>query len=240
MDNTDTTQFKPPYMPFATFWSFIEALSQRPLPPRIDRSLMASKSGTDQANLIATLRAFDLIDGENRVHALRDLTVADEEERRVQLGTVLRTFYPSPVAVSEQDGTEQQLSEAFRDNYNLSAADTRRKAQTFFLHAMREAGLKISANFPQTRSGSGGPGAPKAKTSGKTSNKPRTQTPPAAPNKLAKGDSYSVSLNSGGTVSVDVSVNLFDLSKADRDFVLTLVDALKGYPAQPATEGPTE
>lgn len=43
------------------------------------------------------------------------------------------------------------------------------------------------------------------------------------------GDTYSVSLTSGGEVSVVVNVNLFTLSTADRTFVLDLVDKLKGY-----------
>jgi hypothetical protein len=44
-----------------------------------------------------------------------------------------------------------------------------------------------------------------------------------------------VALASGGTVSVVVSVNLFALTTKDRDFVIDLVDKLKGYPT-PATE----
>ena len=34
MDGTDI-KFKPPYMSFQTFWSFIEDLSKKPLPPQI-------------------------------------------------------------------------------------------------------------------------------------------------------------------------------------------------------------
>lgn len=229
MDRPETDTFKPPYMPFATFWNFISNLAARPLPPRIDRSMMSGKSGTDQANILATLKAFGLINAEQKVDvSLTDLAGPDEATRREKLAHILRLHYPGPVSVSEQNGTEDQLTESFRDGFGLTAADTRRKCVTFFLHAAREAGLPISANFPQTRAGSGGPGVPKSKPTKSGSSK--SKTPAAAPAaRTAKGDSYSVSLRSGGTVSVEVSVNLFDLSTKDRTFVISLVDALKGY-----------
>jgi hypothetical protein len=239
VDEVAPSGFKPPYMPFATFWTFINQLSERPLPPRIDRSLMASKSGTDQNNLITTLRAMGLIDTDNVVRPpLVDLaTASDEEARRVLLEGLIRKFYPVPVRISEMDGTEAQLTEAFRDNYDLSS-ETRRKSQTFFLHALREAGMKISANFPATRAGSGGPGRSKPRVTSRTKNGPGKGKSPAqaTPAKSASGDSYSVELNSGGTVTLDVSVNLFNLSRDDRNFVIQLVDALRDYREAPRKE----
>jgi hypothetical protein len=50
------------------------------------------------------------------------------------------------------------------------------------------------------------------------------------------GDRLAVPLNSGGTVEVSVSVNLFALSTEDRTFVIELIDKLKGY--QQATPAP--
>jgi len=47
MDDSEST-FKPSYMSFQTFWNFIGELAKKPLPPQIDRSLLGSKSGTDQ------------------------------------------------------------------------------------------------------------------------------------------------------------------------------------------------
>lgn len=235
--------FKAPYLPFQTFWKFISFLAERPLPPRIDRSIMGGKSGTDQAGLFATLRAFELVDENNAVQdQLMNLAVKDEEERRVALAALIRKYYPQPMAISEQNGTELQLNEAFRDGFSLVAQDTRRKAVTFFLHAIREAGLPISANFPVTRAGSGGPGVPKTRTASKSvagRNKaaPGPGQTPRTDQSPRRGDGYAVSLKSGGRVSIEVSVNLFDLSTEDRQFVIDLVDKLKGYGGG---ESPTE
>lgn len=72
-----------------------------------------------------------------------------------------------------------------------------------------------------------------------TVNRPRTEqksSPPTSPSPPppappgSSGDTYQVALQSGGSVSVMVDVNLFDLTSADRKFVIDLVDQLKGYP----------
>jgi len=230
------TPFKPPYMSFQTFLTFIEELASRPLPPQIDRSMMASKSGTDQNNLMSALKGFGLITSDNRVEpALVQLATSDETKRNETLAELVRTYYPDPIAVSEQNGTEGQLIEAFKRSFSLDTVETRRKAITFFLHAARVAGIPLSPHFPQTRTGSGGPGTPRPKRSPKrkpapSANGAATSNPAATQPTHPGGDTYSVSLHSGGSVSVVVSVNLFALSTEDRTFVIDLVDKLKGYP----------
>ena len=45
-----------------------------------------------------------------------------------------------------------------------------------------------------------------------------------------------VNLESGGTVTLSVAVDLFQLSERDRSFVLGLIDLTKGYAAEEARE----
>lgn len=240
----DQSQFRPPYMSFQTFWRFIEELRSKPLPPQIDRSLMASKSGTDQANLNLTLATFDLVGPSGEVtRELNALVHGDEAGRKMVLRSLIEQRYADALKVSLANGTSQQLQEAFRDAYGMAGADTRRKAVTFFLHACREADVELSPYFPSTRAGSGAPGVPrprrpqrrKATAATPVDASAETTTRATAP---GEGDVYSVALTSGGTVRVAVSVNLFDLSTEDRTFVIELVDKLKGYAnaAQPATD----
>jgi hypothetical protein len=238
VDETQTA-FKPPYMSFQTFLTFVEELASRPLPPQIDRSMMGSKSGTDQNNLTSALKGFGLINSDHRVEpALVQLATSDETKRNEKLAELVRAYYPDPITVSEQNGTEGQLIESFKRSFSLDTVETRRKAITFFLHAARVAGIPLSPHFPQTRTGSGSPGTPRPKRSAKRKTAPpvngagasnSTATRPNQPG----GDTYSVSLQSGGSVSVVVSVNLFALSTEDRNFVIDLVDKLKGYPRSP-------
>src|SRR6266700_3864540 len=65
MDEPKPGEFRPPYLSFATFWSFLDTMLAQPLPPKIDRSMMRSKSGSDQVSLTAAMKAFGLI-GDNQ------------------------------------------------------------------------------------------------------------------------------------------------------------------------------
>jgi hypothetical protein len=235
--------FRPPYMSFLTFWNFIDELSRKPLPPRIDRSLMGSKSGTDQANLAMALTSFGLTDSEANVQpVLRGLVAADVETRKQMLSDLVNTNYAGPMRVSGQNGTQTDLAAAFRDDYPaIASADTRRKAITFFLHAARTAGIEVSAHFPPTRAGSGAPGTAKPKRQAarrKPTGTPGNDGAITSRTNPPSGDTYTVDLASGGVVSVVVSVNLFDLTTDDRAFVIDLVDKLKGYgsPTPPARQ----
>jgi hypothetical protein len=247
MDTESSQTFRPSHMAFATFWNFIGDLASRPLPPQIDRSMLRNKSGTDQSNLMSTLSSFGLIGPapEHRVQqALVDLATTDMDKRKAELAKLIRHHYSAAVTISDRHGTDQQLHDVFRDTYGMDSAATRRKAVTFFLHAARAAELPVSANFPATRSGSGLPGVPRAKRMGrrKPVNGTNGDTPGsgiATEQHGPNGDTYTVTLASGGEVSVVVSVNLFELSTRDRDYVIGLVDTLKGYTGadgQTATE----
>jgi hypothetical protein len=238
METENGEPFRPTHMAFATFWNFIGELASRPLPPQLDRSMMSSKSGTDQSNLMSVLGSFGLVGPapQHRVEpALVALASADNEQRKAELAKLIRHHYSAAVTLSEQNGTEQQLHQSFKETFGMEAADTRRKAVTFFLHAARTAELPISPHFPATRSGSGGPGASRSKRTtrrkqfnGDNSTASGSGTT-ATEQRGASGDTYTVQLVSGGQVSVVVDVNLFDLTTDDRNFVIDLVDKLKGY-----------
>lgn len=244
--------FRPPIMAFATLANFFDDLASRPLPPQIDRSMMSSKSGTDQKNLLMALSTFSLIGEQQRVMpALQALATTDAEQRKTELAKLVREYYPDAVTLSEAHGTQQQLDDVFKDKFGLdTSADTRRKAITFFLHAARAADLPISANFPNTRSGSGGPGTPHAKRSRNS----RKQTPAGAgaaagissdsadPPPSLGGSQFSTDVKiKAGLVVLTVDVNPIELRGEDRKFFYSLIDMMEDYasahPASPTANG---
>ena len=158
----EASAFKPPYMSFQTFWSFIEELASKPLPPGIDNSLMSTKSGTDRANSAMALTSFGLTDAGGRVQPeLVTLVETPPDARKAAFGNLIRRNYIGPLRVSAENGTSADLYKAFDDEYpSIASSDTRRKAVTFFLHASRAAGIELSVHFPETRPGSGAPGCP--------------------------------------------------------------------------------
>lgn len=234
----DANMFRPPYLSFQTFWKFIEELASKPLPPAVDRSIMTSKSGTDQANLIMALTSFGLTDAQGNVQpaltALIDETPADERKRA--FGGLLRQYYVGPLRVSAQNGTPGDLNKVFMEDYpSIASSDTRRKSVTFFLHAARGAGIELSPHFPSTRSGSGAPGTAKARRSptrrrmtAESSNS-ASKTVDGAPKQAAAGHTLIITLKSGGTVTLNYDVDLFQVDDDDEGFVLSLVKKLRRY-----------
>lgn len=234
-------EFKPPYLSFQTFWNFLGELAAKPLPPAIDRSLMGTKSGTDQANLSAALASFGLTDSEQRVtEKLRELVAGDEAARAAVLGELLQQYYPGPFKVSAVNGTSNDLNQAFASDYpSLGAGDTRRKAVRFFLHAAERAGLELSANFPTTRAGSGAPGVTRKRTSTKkrttTVKSQEEQAVTAAP--PTGGHTATVELASGGRITMTYDANMFALDLDDTEFLMGLIRQLKSYSRTPASAG---
>lgn len=232
MSENSQSTFKPPYMAFQTFWNFIGDLSAHTLPPQIDRSMMASKSGTDQANLINTLKAFGLIDDEHRVlPGLTTLTDADTDARPALLADIVRRNYAAALEVADNNGTASQLEQCFRESYAVAGADTLRKSITFFLHAARVAGIPLSPHFKQTRAGSGAPGQPRKRAARP---KPRNgiSDPELAPaTDPAIRDAYrlDVRLRTGGTMTLTVNVNPISLRGEDRTFFYDIVDKMTDY-----------
>jgi hypothetical protein len=207
--------FRPPYLPFKTFWTFTNDLLAAPLPPQIDRSLMTSKSGTDQVHLTAALKGFGLIDGNQTVTGLRDLENTDDQARARWLAEQIRLHYPAQVKLSEQNGTEQQLKESFRDGFEINSVDTLRKSITFFLHAVQQAGIPLSPHFPSTRSGSGAPGTPKPRrpAGSRSAGKRKPPTSPADNGSSAgrAAERRDISFGDAGTVTVIANIRWLDL-----------------------------
>jgi hypothetical protein len=239
MDATDGT-WKPPYFAFSTFWTFMGDLATKPLPPKIDRSLFKSKSGTDQANLLFALRAFNLIGDDNTVNAenLAAIAQGDEAARSLALGDLVRRHYPKALTLSEQGGTEGQLHDLFRTDFGLTSTETRRKAVTFFLHAARQAGIELSQYFPATRSGSGGPGTPRVKrprTKQSTPGGGSADAPTVTTEHTPQGEQKRVSFGDAGVVTVTVNVKWLDLPDDAFTGLRKLIRDLEalGTPASP-------
>lgn len=244
---TDESQvFRPPYMSFQTFWKYIDELASKPLPPRIDRSMMRTKSGTDQANLTMALNSFGLTDGDGKVLPdLTQLTSTAGDERPAVLADLIRRYYAGPMRVSEENGTQAALGSVFSEDYpSIASADTRRKAITFFLHAAATANLSLSPHFPSSRPGSGAPGTakPRRQTPRKKTGSDHAEGDGQAPDgterkpqdnaqreQSTRGTSHTVELESGGTLTLIYDLSLFELDEDDEEFVLGLVRQLRGY-----------
>ena len=139
----------PPYLSYRTFRSFLDSVAVAGVPNRIGRSLMASKSGSTQALLLAAIRYLGLA-SEKGVSspALETLVHAEGKERQDLWRRILENAYPALFSskINLERTTTEELAEIFARE-GVSSADTVRKCVTFFSLAAKDAGIKLSPHI---------------------------------------------------------------------------------------------
>ncbi len=234
----DETQSRwiPPYIVFRTITDLIGRMVEEEPPARIDKSYLHRFSGGYQTQVIAALNSLGLRDeGTGEVtKKLQALVSATDDERRALLADLIREHY-MPLLTLGANATQQQMLDAFKA-MGVNSGDTMRKSVAFFLNGANYAGITVSRHWRTPRV----PPSTRRKTSGVNGD---TRTPAGAgvagqtPEPIDTGQPAnvrSVTLRSGGTVMLSVSVDLFSLSEEDRKFTLELVDKMRDYENQKA------
>ena len=235
----------PAYVPFQTFINFFSKLEQG-VPNRIDRSFLSkSYSGTIGSQLITSLRFLGLVEGDdNKTTAELERLAQEQSTRKQLLAELLRKRY-QPIFTDVGDlakATHMQLEQAFKQNYSIDG-DTRRKAISFFVHLAQYAEVPLSA-YIRTTSNSGtnrttprtSPRKAKGRQNGTRPTKQRTAAKstrdavkPSDHAGNANSKTKTVTLLSGGKVTLTYSVDLFDMDEQDRQFLFGLIDQLRDY-----------
>ena len=226
------------YVGWGTFKNAIDQLAQG-LPNRIDRTCFPGLAGGVQSQLLAALKFLDLIDDDGKpTAALRSLAAADEDGRKEHFKKMLQQHYADLFALDLTKTTPGELSETMGKSYNVSG-DTKTKAIRFFLAAATWVGIpmsKLLINAAPAASSTSGNGAPRRRRS------PARTRAATAPNDDEEEQQYgvtavdstagtarTVNLQSGGTLTISVSLDVLRLSAADRKFVFKLIDELEEY-----------
>jgi hypothetical protein len=137
----------PPYLSFSTFTSFLDALRVSGVPTRVDRSIMASKSGSTQVLLLSAIRYLGLA-SDNGIPTpdLERLVQSEGRQQQEVWHRILMRAYPTLFKLDLQRATTQQLAEAL-SREGLSSQDTIRKSLNFFSLAAKKAGIKLSPHI---------------------------------------------------------------------------------------------
>jgi hypothetical protein len=137
----------PPYLSFSTFTSFLDALRVSGVPTRVDRSIMASKSGSTQVLLLSAIRYLGLA-SDNGIPTpdLERLVQSEGKQNQEVWHRILTKAYPALFRLDLQRATTQQLSEALSKG-GLASPDTIRKSLNFFSLAAKKAGIKLSPHI---------------------------------------------------------------------------------------------
>lgn len=221
------------YLPWATFKSALDQLAQG-IPSRIDRTVFPGIAWNVQTQLFAGMKFLGLLKGEDEpTPELHDLVTGSDEERKAKLKGLIEYCYSDLIAMDLTKATRGHFEEKFGELYGVSG-DTRVKAVRFFVSAAVYVGIPLSAFIlPKDGKPKSSSRRPRGATQ-RTARKANGQTPPAAPmveGTKPAGTSRSVSLASGGVLTLSATLDLFSLNSEDRKFVFGLIDTLEAYAA---------
>ena len=239
MNQRTDMMMPPPYVSFSTFRTLREWLGDEGVPLRFDRSFWETKfSGSTGTQLVAALRFLGLLDQEQPQQGMERMAEASAAEWRFFLAELLHDSYTA-VPFSELPRATPAMVRGWFRAYPVDG-HTLRKAISFFVSAAKEAELPMSNGVRKMAKGR--PARQPVTAAPDRAEGSRMQTPSAEPRPAAStrvspdagcsANQTVVNLESGGTVTLSVAVDLFQLSERDRGFVLGLIDQTKGYTAE--------
>lgn len=222
----------PAYISYSTFTTFLDWLAEMPvIPTQLDRSLWSGKfAGGTGSQLMSGLRFLGLVDGEMPTDRLEPILRADSTERKQLLAALVKDAYGADVIDGLNSMTPKMLNEELEQ---LGATDaTLRKAFSFIVNAAKANDIPIAPttakkarNKPARRASAAGR-KPRAQQPAKKEKTPKRED---SHNGQRKGDAITVDLEGGYTVTLDVVADWTRLKTADRDFVIELIDKMRGY-----------
>ncbi len=222
------------YVGWNTFNNGMNRLVQA-MPNRIDKTVFTGLAGGVQSQLLTGMRFLGLITKDGKpTDALRAFAVRDEPERKKQLAKILKDSYPALFDLDLSKTTEGELRDQMSASYGVAGATTDR-ALRFFIAAAKFAEIHISSHVKV--------GAANGTTS------PRRRRVSKRPHDLplpniatgGGGETRTVRLVSGGTLTLSATTSFMLLSPTDRSFVFELIDKLNEYmSAHPVPEAPPD
>ena len=214
----------PPYVSYRTFRNFLVQMEKQGLPGRIDRSVLAHKSGSVQSQLFLALRFLELIHKSGKpTEDLKRLLRGGQRERMTLFKSLLERSYPFVFGTGfdVETATSDQTEELFRRTG--ASGETLRRCISFFVAAARESGIPVSSYIKPhrgkkspSRSSPQGDPAPAVTTS-------LPRPPPSGTTRKV------VPLRGGGTLTLDLDVDLFDLAASDRKLIFSLIDQIQAF-----------
>ena len=234
----------PPYVSFVSLIELLDWLKAESVPAQLDKSAWGQKfSGSQGPQLMSALRYLHLLDVETPTSELEELVYAEENDRKQMLSGLLKRSYPTVFVIGLARATTNMLEKAFEE-LGVSG-DTQRKAIAFFINACKFTEEPLSSAIRKKarnrRPGSGSrirKKTPKRTTIQESaSSTNHVGGEPSLPTGQRLGQSLrTLPLNSGGSLTLTLDVNMFDLSKDDREFVMDLVDRVQEYKTVISTE----
>lgn len=218
----------PAYIPWKTFTNTLDALAQS-MPNRIDRSAFPGQSGAVQNQLLLAFRFFGLIGEDGKpTPTLLGIAVVDDAARKAALRKLIEHKYQPLFALNLMKTTPAEFAEKMTEVYTVTG-DTRLKASRFFLAALAYLGIEVSERLLRDKTRALGGGTTTRRKRLSRPDGPDDEEEDDEGEQAQAGESRSVTLRSGGTLTLSASTKFMALSSTDRNFVFGLIDKLEEY-----------
>jgi len=224
-------KLSPPYLPYKTLLSSLDNLGQG-IPPKLDRSIWKNQPGTVQSQILSAYKFLGLMnDASGPTELLRELV-----QHRATPGPVMKKIIEAkykPILTHDLTTmTTTMLNSEFETAFGVEA-ETKKKAVRFFLQATKANGFTLSKFLlDQTRVSAG----TRKKRTKRDSDNNGDNGLDEDGDVAAEREVKTIALKSGGELSFSLTVDLFALSKDDREFVFGLIDTLQAYEAKGGSE----
>ena len=213
------------YVSWKTFQNSIEQLSKGEIPNVIDKTVFTGMAFSIQNQLFAGMRFLGLIDEKSKPTPwLEALVDQDEGVRKARLRDLLQRRYAELLALNLKKSTPDEIAKTMTEAYGVTG-DTREKAARFFINAADYAGIELSPLLLGTKSN----GSRGTATRKRVIRKQAAQGQPGNISSEKSGTSKTVRLQSGGTLTLSATLDLFSLNSEDRKFVFEFIDKLDTY-----------
>jgi len=217
----------PPYVSYRTFRNFLVQMEKQGLPGRIDRSVLAHKSGSVQSQLFLALRFLGLIHKSGKpTEDIRRLLTGGQRERMAHFKSLLERSYPFVFGTGfdVETATSDQTEEIF--GRTGASGETLRRCISFFVAAARESGIQVSSYIKPHR-------GKKSPSRSPPQGGPAPATTTSLPRPAPSGTTRKVvQLRGGGILTLYLDVDLFDLAAADRKLIFSLIDQIRSFEEQ--------
>jgi hypothetical protein len=228
----EPTKRVPPYLPFKTFLSSLDALSHG-VPPKLDRTLWRSQSGVTQGLIMNAYRFFGLVDDEpDASDSSTDYLdkMAKHPDKRPEVLRFLIEAQYEPI-LEKHDLTKmtlKMLEDAFEQAFSVSGG-TKQKAITFFLKAAKFADMPLSPYLSSLLRATRKKRGPRQRGQQENGVTEQVHIPFVPDQACETASTHSVRLVSGGRLTVSITANPFKMPQDDRQFVFSIVDQLQKY-----------
>lgn len=216
-----------PYVPFPSLQTALDHLASNGIPSVIEPRVFPSMSGGLVSHLLLTLRFFGAVNADG-THTKVLEQLVDVKTRKQTLAALIPKAYVSLFQrLDLSKASPKQLDDALAEQ-NVTGA-TRRKARSFLIKSAKFAGLPVSTYLTKRTRASGPRKSTKSANTCKSDSTNGTGV--MVPEVPADSQSQrTVRLpDSGGTITLGVTLDPLKLRGRDREFFYRLVDMLDDF-----------